>query len=168
MRKKGYLLVECALYIWFCAIFSAMILTLFLPYIKEFKNEIKASTSYNYMLSASMYIENFIYSDNVQRILVDDNKLEIYIDNEGSLEINEIKVKEINRINKLVVEHYRLKNGKDNLMSSDENYIRVATNTILKDVESFYTMKNGNIITVSLKQYGGEERVFCYENRHNE
>ena len=47
MKKKGYLLVECALYIWFCAIFSTMILTLFLPYIKEFRNEIKASTSYN-------------------------------------------------------------------------------------------------------------------------
>ena len=29
MKKKGYLLVECALYIWFCAIFSTMILTLF-------------------------------------------------------------------------------------------------------------------------------------------
>lgn len=80
MKKKGYLLVECALYIWFCAIFSAMILTLFLPYIKEFRNEIKASTNYNYMLSAAIYIESVIYSDNVHDILVNDNNLKIYID----------------------------------------------------------------------------------------
>lgn len=130
MKKKGYLLVECALYIWFCAIFSTMILTLFLPYIKEFRNEIKASTSYNYMLSASIYIESVIYSDNIHDILVNDNKLKIYIDNEGSLEINEIKIKEIGKVNKLVVERYRL--------NSSGIYERVATNTILKDIESFF------------------------------
>ena len=154
MKKKGYLLVECALYIWFCAIFSTMILTLFLPYIKEFRNEIKASTSYNYMLSESIYIENVIYSDNVHDILVNDNKLKIYIDNEGSLEINEIKIKEIGKVNKLVVERYRL--------NSSGIYERVATNTILKDIESFFVAQNGNVISIVIKQYDGEERVFCY------
>ena len=158
MKKKGFLLIECAMYIWFCAIFSTMILTLFMPYLKEFKNEVKASTSYNYMLSASLYIESAIYSDNVQNILVGDDKLEIYINNEDSLEINKIQTKKISNIDKLVVERYRLNNS--------GIYERVATNTILKDVESFNVIQNKNIITVYLKQYDGKERIFSYENRY--
>lgn len=158
MKKRGYLLIECILYIWFCAIFSSMILTLFLPYIKEFKNEINASTNYNYILSASMYIENTIFDDNIENISVDDNKLKVYISSEESLEVNEIKVKEISKINKLVVERYRL--------NSIGTYERVATNTILKNVENFYVVQNGKIITIFLKQYNGEERIFCYEDKY--
>ncbi len=181
MKKRGYLLVECALYIWFCAIFSSMILTIFMPYIKEFKNEIKASTSYNYMLSASMYIESAVFDDNVYKILVKDNELNLY-KNDKNLEIDIIKLKEINRNNKLVVEHRRLKDEENSLDLNDEtsniynniskfddkNYIWVATNTILKDVENFNVVQNGDIITIYLKQYAGEERVFCYETKYYE
>ncbi len=139
MKKRGYLLVECALYIWFCAIFSSMILTIFMPYINLYKND-------------------------------------------KNLEIDIIKLKEINRNNKLVVEHRRLKDEENSLDLNDEtsniynniskfddkNYIWVATNTILKDVENFNVVQNGDIITIYLKQYAGEERVFCYETKYYE
>ncbi len=178
MKKRGYLLVECVLYIWFCAILSTMILILFLPYIKEFKNEIHASTNYNYMLSASIYIESLIFDDSVLCVLENNNgcELKIYKNNEKS-GMNIIK---INKDNKLVIEHYRLNNEESDLELDDEisnfyddvfllndrNYTKVATNTILKDVESFYVVENRNIICITLKQYGGDERIFCYENKY--
>lgn len=175
MKKKGFLLIECAMYIWFCTIFSIMILTLFLPYIKEFKKEIKASTSYNYMLSASMYIENAMFDDNTYRIFVNNNEIKIYKNN-GELELDTIKRKEISKNNKLVVEHSRLKSvdlndETNNLYDgidkfNDENYTRVATNTILKDVENFNVVQNGNIISIVIKQYDGKERIFSYENKY--
>lgn len=179
MKKKGFLLIECAMYIWFCAIFSTMILTLFMPYIKEFKNEIKASTSYNYMLSASMYIENALLDSNIYSILVNSNEIKIYKDN-GELELDTIKRKKISGNYKIVVEHSRVKSEQSSLdlnnetsnfyddidKYDDENYTKVATNTILKDVEVFNVVQNGNIINVYLKQYDSTERIFSYENKY--
>ncbi|MDO4535324.1 MAG: hypothetical protein Q4B63_05890 [Clostridium perfringens] len=179
MKRKGYFLVECALYIWFCVIFSTIILSIFLPYIKEFKNEIKVSTNYNYMLSASMYIENAMFNESVYCILVDNNELKIYSDNEN-LQMDIIKEKNINKSNKLVVEHYRLDSDKYDFNNEDYNfydgdsslnnkvYKRVATNTILKDIEDFRIVEKGNIIYITLKQLGGDERIFSYENKYKE
>lgn len=169
MKKKGYFLVECTIYIWACAIFSTMILSLFLPYIKEFNKGVNSSTNYNYMLSASMYIDNMIYSDNVYFILADNNELKIY-NNEENLKLNIIK--ESN--GKLVCVHYRLNDEKINLdetgdlVLDEKNYKKIATNTILKNVENFSVSfsQNKKVIYVALKQLENEERFFCYENKY--
>lgn len=168
MKKKGYFLIECSIYMWACVIFSAMILNLFLPYIKEFKKCINQSTDYNYMLSASMYIDNIIYSDNVYFILGENNELKIY-SNEENLKLNIVKVNN----GKLVCEHYRIDNEnfyldtEGNGKLDEKNYKKVATNTILKNVESFKVSfsQNNKVIYVTLKQLGNEERFFCYENK---
>lgn len=167
MKKKGFFLIECSIYIWFCSIFGTLLLSLFLPYIKEFKNQIRLSESYNYMLGASIYIDNYLLKENAYYILGENNELKIYSDND----ILEMDILRINNSNKLVVDHYKLRESNDGLDSEyyikDENYKRVATNTILKDVENYEILLKENLIYIFLKQNNNSERVFCYENMYN-
>lgn len=144
MRRKGILLIEVVIYLFFLSIFLVKLTDIFLPYLKEYKENSNSSEVYKYLLNTESYINSRLNESKIKSLIIKDNKIIINIDNKFN------QMDTIRKHRDLLIVEYQKSN-------TNNTY-----NVILRNLENFNVYEKDKLIYVIIKQEGKEQKVFCY------
>lgn len=144
MKKKGVLLLEAIVYLFFLSMFIVKVTDIFLPHLREYKENSNSSKVYKYLLNAESYINSRLNESKINSLTIKENKIIINIDNK----FNQIDI--IRKNGDLLIVEYKKPN-------TNTTY-----NVILRNLENFNVHEKDKLIYVIIKQKGENQKVFCY------